>query len=93
MISKTRRPFHILKDFTELDLDLSNFKVLVVKSGYLSPELQSLSAPSFMALTDGAVNQNLVGIENNNRNQKIYPFQDFDEFIPNISDGEPVISR
>ena len=57
----------------------------MVKSGYLSPELMSLSAPSFMALTDGAVNQNLIGIENNNRIQQIYPFQEFDEFIPNIS--------
>ena len=44
-----------------------------------------------MALTDGAVNQNLIGIENNNRNQKIYPFQEFDEFIPNASDGESLI--
>ena len=93
IISKLRRAFHNLQDFSELNINLSDFKVLVVKSGYLSPELQSLSAPSFMALTDGAVNQNLVGIENNNRNQKIYPFQDFDEFIPNISDGEPVISK
>ena len=92
IISKLRRAFHNLQDFSELNINLSNFKVLVVKSGYLSPELQSLSAPSFMALTDGAVNQNLIGIENNNRNQKIYPFQDFDEFTPNISDGESVIT-
>ena len=91
IVSRHRRPFHNLKDFSELNINLSNFKVLVVKSGYLSPELQSLSAPSFMALTDGAVNQNLVGIENNNRNQKIYPFQEFDEFIPNVSDGESLI--
>ena len=87
IISKLRRAFHNLQDFNELNISLSDFKVLVVKSGYLSPELQSLSAPSFMALTDGAVNQNLVEIENNNRNHKIYPFQDFDEFTPNISDG------
>ena len=81
VISKIRRPFHNLKDFTELNLDLSNFKILVVKSGYLSPELQSLSARSFLALTEGAVNQNLVSIENKKRNKKIYPFQDFNNFI------------
>ena len=81
MISKIRRPFHNLKDFTELNLDLINFKILVVKSGYLSPELQSLSARSFLALTEGAVNQNLVSIENKKRNKKIYPFQDFNNFI------------
>ena len=91
IISRHRRPFHNLKDFSELNINLRDFKLLVVKSGYLSPELMSLSAPSFMALTDGAVNQNLIGIENNNRNQKIYPFQEFDEFIPNVSDGESLI--
>jgi len=60
----------------------------VVKSGYLSPELQSLSTPSFMALTEGSVNQDLVGIENKYRNKNIYPFQDFDDYKPMISDGE-----
>ena len=93
VISKIRRPFHHLKDFTELNLDMKNFKILVVKSGYLSPELQSLSARSFLALTEGAVNQNLVGIENKKRNKKIYPFQDFDNFIPVVSDGESIVSK
>jgi len=92
IISKLRRPFHYLKDFDELNINLGDFNILVVKSGYLSPELQSLSAPSFMALTEGAVNQNLVGIENNNRKIKIYPFQNFDYYIPIVSDGESIIT-
>ncbi len=92
IISKLRRPFHYLKDFEELDINLSDFKVLVVKSGYLSPEMQSLSAPSFLALTEGAVNQNLSGIENNNRGIKIYPFQNFDYYIPIVSDGASKIT-
>ena len=88
IISKLRRPFHYLKDFHELDINLNDFKILVVKSGYLSPELQSLSTPSFMALTEGSVNQDLVNIENKYRNKNIYPFQDFDDYKPMISDGE-----
>ena len=88
IISKLRRPFHYLKDFHELDINLNDFKILVVKSGYLSPELQSLSTPSFMALTEGSVNQDLVSIENKYRNKNIYPFQDFDDYKPMISDGE-----
>ena len=88
IISKLRRPFHYLKDFHELDINLDDFKILVVKSGYLSPELQSLSTPSFMALTEGSVNQDLVNIENKYRNKNIYPFQDFDDYKPMISDGE-----
>ena len=92
IISKLRRPFHYLKDFHELDINLNDFKILVVKSGYLSPELQSLSTPSFMALTEGSVNQDLVGIENKYRNKNIYPFQDFDDYKPMISDGESIVT-
>ncbi len=92
IISKLRRPFHYLKDFHELDINLDDFKILVVKSGYLSPELQSLSTPSFMALTEGSVNQNLVGIENKYRNKKIYPFEDFDDYLPLVSNGKSKVT-
>ena len=92
VISKIRRPFHNFKDFEELNLELSDFKILVVKSGYLSPDLQSLSSRSFLALTEGAVNQNLAIIKNKHRNKKIYPFQDFDNFIPLVSDGVSLVS-
>ena len=93
IITKLRRPFHNLKDFTDLKIDLKDFKTLIVKSGYLSPELQSLSAPTFMALTSGAVNQDIKGIENNNRLQKIYPFQDFNDYSPVVSNGEHLINQ
>ncbi len=93
IISKLRRPFHYLQDFIDLGLNLNNYKVLVVKSGYLSPELQSLSSPSFMALTNGAVNQDLVKLENKNRIKKTFPFQDFEDYSPVVSDGESQISQ
>ena len=60
-----------MADFTKLKIDVKNFKLLIVKSGYLSPELQELLAPSFMVLSDGAVNQDLKSIENINRNKKV----------------------
>ena len=93
IITKLRRPFHNLKDFTDLNIDLKEFKTLFVKSGYLSPELQSLSAPTFMALTSGAVNQEIKGIENNNRLKKIYPFQDFKDYSPVVSNGEHLVNQ
>ena len=92
IITKLRRPFHYLRDFSDLDLDLKDFKTLFVKSGYLSPDLQSLSAPTFMALTSGAVNQDLKGIENNHRMQNIYPFQDFEDYSPVVSNGEHLVN-
>ena len=93
IISKLRRPFHYLQDFIDLNINLENYKILVVKSGYLSPELQSLSAPSFMALTNGSVNQDLIKLKNNNRMKNTFPFQDFQDYTPEVSDGENLVNQ
>ena len=82
VISKRRKPFHYLSDFNNLRLKLQDYRVLVVKSGYLSPDLQGLSCPSFMALSNGAVNQDLKNIENRHRKRPTFPFQEFNEFVP-----------
>ncbi|HVA90181.1 MAG TPA: M81 family metallopeptidase, partial [Chloroflexota bacterium] len=37
VLTARRRPFHTLRDFTDLGLDPKAFSLLVVKSGYLSP--------------------------------------------------------
>jgi len=92
VITELRRPFHSLTDFTDLKIDLRDFQLLIVKSGYLSPELQELSVPSFMVLSDGAVNQDLHSIANKKRNTKLYPFQDFDDFAPEASNGKLIVS-
>ena len=92
VITEVRRPFHSLDDFTDLKINLSKFKLLIVKSGYLSPDLQDLSVPSFMVLSDGAVNQDLSSITNRKRNKKIYPFQDFNDFAPEASNGKSIVS-
>ncbi len=45
-----------------------------------------------MALTSGAVNQDLKGIENNHRIQSLYPFQDFKDYSPVVSNGEHLVN-
>ena len=92
IISKRRRPFHYLTDFNSLRLKLQDYQLLVVKSGYLSPDLQGLSCPSFMALSNGAVNQDLKSIENHHRKKPAFPFQEFNEFVPEVSDGSNLLS-
>lgn len=84
VLTEQRRPFHYHSDFTDLGIDLNNFRLLVVKSGYLSPELQSLSAPSFLALTDGAVSQRFDSLENKHRQKPMYPFQNPTEFVADV---------
>jgi microcystin degradation protein MlrC len=80
VLTEKRRPFHKLSDFTELGIELKEYRLLVVKSGYLSPELQSLSAPSFMILTDGAVCQHFANLENKHRQRPMFPFQNSTDF-------------
>jgi len=92
VVSKRRRPFHYLSDFDNLRLKLQDYRLLVVKSGYLSPDLQGLSCPSFMALSSGAVNQDLKNIDNHHRNRPTFPFQEFNEFVPKVSDGSNLFS-
>lgn len=43
----------MISDFTRLGFDLKTVRLLVVKSGYLSPELAPIANPNLMALTEG----------------------------------------
>ncbi len=75
IFTKYRKPFHYLSDFKELNINIKKYKILVVKSGYLSPELKKLKADNFMILTDGFVTQDFKRIKNLFREKPIYPFQ------------------
>ena len=79
VITQRRRPYHHLSDFAALGLNVRHTHMVVVKSGYLSPELAPIANPSLMALTDGAVNQDIPSLANRRRTRPIFPFdEDFD---------------
>jgi microcystin degradation protein MlrC len=73
-MTERRRPFHHIRDFTSLGLDPTGFKIVVVKAGYLEPEINKIANPNLMALTEGAVNQDIVHLSNDHRIPS-YPFQ------------------
>jgi microcystin degradation protein MlrC len=75
VLTERRRPFHRLADFHRLGLAPETAPLVVVKSGYLSPALAPLANPALMALTDGAVNQDIVSLGNRHRQRPIWPFQ------------------
>jgi microcystin degradation protein MlrC len=74
VLTATRRPFHKISDFTRLQLHIPSFKLLVVKSGYLSPELAPLANPSLMALSDGSILQDLDKLPKNKLRSPTFPF-------------------
>lgn len=59
IVTKKRKPYHKEADFTELNLDPRKTDVVVVKIGYLVPELYNMRAGWKMALTPGGVDQDL----------------------------------
>ncbi|KQV65337.1 M81 family metallopeptidase [Rhizobium sp. Root1220] len=74
VLAARRRPYHNIADFNQLGLDPKSVRLLVVKSGYLSPELAPLANPNLMALTDGVVNQHIEGLASNRRIGPVFPF-------------------
>lgn len=74
MLATRRRPYHNIADFTRLGLDPRTTRLVIVKSGYLSPELQPIANPNLMALTDGVINQDIEALVSERRTQPIYPF-------------------
>jgi microcystin degradation protein MlrC len=82
VLAAKRRPYHNIADFTRLGLDPAQVALLVVKSGYLSPELAPIANPNLMALTDGVVNQDIPRLSNHHRPPGTWPFEDRASFTP-----------
>ncbi len=84
VLSAKRRPYHNIVDFTRLGLDPHKAKIIVVKSGYLSPELAPIANPNLMALSNGVVDQFVERIGNTRRKRPIYPFDKDFTFEPQV---------
>jgi microcystin degradation protein MlrC len=74
VLTASRRPFHYIQDFVSLGLHPANFKLLAVKSGYLSPELAPIANPALMALSDGSILQDLEKLPANQFRPPTFPF-------------------
>ena len=59
ILTKRRKPFHYRSDFLQLGIVPEQLEILVVKIGYLVPELYQLAKHHWLALTPGAVDQDL----------------------------------
>jgi microcystin degradation protein MlrC len=59
ILTQKRKPYHREIDFTRLGLDPRKAAIVVVKIGYLEPELYAMRADWLLALTPGGVDQNI----------------------------------
>lgn len=84
VLAARRRPFHNIPDFTKLGLDPRTAKIVVVKSGYLSPDLGPIANPSVMALSEGVVDQFVERLVRKHKTVPQYPFDKDFEFEPRV---------
>jgi len=74
IVTKKRKPYHREVDFTRLGLDPRKSDIVVVKLGYLVPELYDMRADWIMALTPGGVDQDLERLTFKRIQRPMFPF-------------------
>ena len=84
IVTNKRKPYHYISDFTELNLEPDSTGILVVKNGYLVPELYDIRGDWIMALTPGGVDQDLDRLGYKNIRRPMYPL-DKDMKDPDLS--------
>jgi len=73
IVTKKRKPYHYERDFTQLELNPRETDIVVVKIGYLVPELYNMRADWIMSLTPGGVDQDLERLPYKRIKRPIYP--------------------
>ncbi|KAJ5762595.1 uncharacterized protein N7511_005977 [Penicillium nucicola] len=74
ILTRRRKPFHLEKDFLELDLRPRSLDIVIVKIGYLEPELFDMAADWNLALTPGGVDQDLQRLGHHRICRPMWPF-------------------
>lgn len=81
IIADDRRAYTRLQQFKDLGLDPPAFSIVVVKLGYLFPELRDVAPRHIMALSPGFSNEAIKELPFHNVQRPIYPIDrnfDFD---------------
>ena len=73
IVTKERKPYHYEADFTRLDLNPRETDIVVVKIGYLVPDLYNMRGDWIMALTPGGVDQDIENLGYKRINRPMFP--------------------
>ncbi|MDR2974769.1 MAG: M81 family metallopeptidase [Propionibacteriaceae bacterium] len=76
IITTRRKPYHTLADFQAAGLDPRQADIVVVKIGYLEPELFEMAADWLLALTPGGVDQDLIRLNPQSITRPMYPWDE-----------------
>ena len=84
IVTKKRKPYHKESDFLDLGIDPKSTNIVIVKIGYLVPELHNIKKGWTMALTPGGVDQDLFRIDYKRIKRPMFPLDKF-ENEPDLS--------
>ena len=76
IVTTRRNQYTTLEQFERVQLDPRTTDIVVVKIGYLEPDLYDLAADWIMALTPGGVDQDLIRLGHNRLRRPIFPFDE-----------------
>lgn len=79
IVTKKRKAYRTEGDFTRLGLTPRKADIVMVKLGYLDPELYAMRADWMLALTPGGADQDLMHLSFKRINRPMFPF---DENMP-----------
>lgn len=74
ILTEERKPYHKEKDFTDLDLEPRKADIVLVKIGYLEPELYDMAKDWMLGLTPGGVDQDLIRLGHKEIRRPMWPF-------------------
>lgn len=98
IVTRKRKPYHYEADFKQLSLDPRKTDIVIVKLGYLVPELYDMRADWIMALTPGGVDQDIQRLPFKRIIRPMFPFDsnmpdpDLRAVMVPVS-GEPAVSE
>ena len=84
IVTRKRKPYNYEADFERVGLDPRQTDIVVVKIGYLVPELYDMRGGWLMALTPGGVDKNLERLDFQRIQRPMIPF-DRDMADPDLS--------
>lgn len=73
IVPSRRKPYHTIDQFELVNLNPKDHDITVVKIGYLEPELKDAASAAFLALTPGAVNQDIPSLSFRHVQRPLYP--------------------
>ncbi|ORY71515.1 uncharacterized protein BCR38DRAFT_480003 [Pseudomassariella vexata] len=85
ILTKFRKPYHLERDFTELELKPRQADIVIIKIGYLEPDLYDMAADWMLGLTPGGVNQDLERLGHHRIRHPMWPYDKLFATEPDLS--------